>query len=90
MSLGVLLLDLLLLFFDGDLEVRLEGGEGRGDLDLFFFDFLGERDLFFRGDLLLDRDLDRGIVKTVVVSNKKNIGKEGAYLQTRHANILPN
>ena len=69
MSLGVLLLDLLLLFFNGDLDVRLEGGEGRGDRDLFFFDFLGDRDLFFRGDLLLDRDLDRGIVKTVGVSN---------------------
>ena len=62
-SLGVLLLDLLLLFLDGDLEVRLEGGVRRGDLDLFFLDFFGDRDLFFRGDLLLDRDLDRGIVK---------------------------
>ena len=58
---GVLLLDLFLCFLTGDLEVRREGGEERGDLDLFFLDFLGDRDLFFRGDLL--RDLDRGILK---------------------------
>lgn len=76
MSFGVLLLDLFLLFLDGDFDVRFEGGEERGDLDLFFFDFFGERDLFFRGDLLLDRDLDRGIVKTVGGSNKNNNGKE--------------